>query len=317
MVYLNFIFFLLSIILLVIAGSLLVRSASKISIFLRMPEFIVGFVIMAVATSLPELFVGITSALNKNPALILGTVIGSNIANLTLVAGISILLIRKVTIQTKESKVDSIFMILISIIPLVLMVIGRQLSRMDGIILVIVFVLYFNHVLKRRKIYTKEFEDRKITRKTAVFYSILFIPSLALLFFGANWTVKFGSNLAFDLNFPPILIGLFLIALGTSLPELVFGAYSMLKRHSEMSMGNLIGSNIANASLVLGVTALIHPIQANFTLFLTSAIYMVVVSLVFTAFIESKKLTTIIGISLVFMYIFFLLIEFYIQGTII
>ena len=317
MVYINLIFFLISIVLLVIAGSLLVRSASNISRFLRMPEFIVGFVLMAIATSIPELFVGITSALNKNPALALGTVIGSNIANLTLVAGISILLVRKVKIQTKESKIDSLVMVGISILPLILMIIGRQLSRLDGIILLAVFILYFNHVLKRRKAYTKEFEDHRIARKAVIFYSFLFIFSIALLFFSADWTVKFGSGLAFDLNFPPILIGLFLIALGTSLPELVFGAKSMLTGHSEMSVGNLIGSNIANVSLVLGITALIHPIQADFILFLTSAIYMVVVSLIFTAFVESKRFTTIAGISLVFMYVFFLLIEFYIQGTVI
>lgn len=309
----NLVLFLLSLVVLTLSGSALVRSGTRISRFLRVPEFTVGFFFMAIGTSLPELFVGIAAAIDKNPALSLGNVIGSNIANLSIVAGISILLARKIHIKTKEARHDSLVMIGISALPLTLMVAGRELSRTDGALLIVAFVAYYYHIFRRSRHYTKEFEENQLGRKEIVLSSFLFFASLIILFYSAEWTVAFGSVLARDLNFPPIMIGLFLIALGTSLPELAFSARAMMTGHQDMGMANLIGSNITNASLILGVTALIHPIQANFPLFVTSAIYMILISFVFTAFIESKRFTWIAGISLILLYISFILVEFYVK----
>jgi cation:H+ antiporter len=313
MILSNLLLFILSLSVLVVSGSWLVKSGTKLSRFLHIPEFVVGFGLMALATSLPELFVGITSALNKTPAIALGTVIGSNIANLTLIMGVGVLLAKNVRVKTKDAGVDSKVMVIITILPLVLMIVGRTLSRMDGFILMGSFIAYYIYVFKRTKEYSKEL-DNNIPRRQAVFYSFLFLISLALLFVSADYTVLYGSSVAEEINFPPIFIGLFLIAFGTSLPELVFGIRSMISGHTEMSLGNLIGSNIANIGLILGITAIIFPIQAQFTLFLTAAIYMIIVSLVFAAFVESKKFTSIAGIALIMMYIFFIFIEVYVKS---
>ncbi len=148
----NLVLFLLSCIVLVLAGSWLVKSLSKIASFLHLSEFVAGFIIMALATSLPELFVGITSALTKNTALLLGTVIGSNIANLTIVAGIPILLARGMKIKSRRTKTDALYLVFISIIPLTLMLIGRQLDRIDGAILIVVFFIYARRMYLQRKI---------------------------------------------------------------------------------------------------------------------------------------------------------------------
>jgi cation:H+ antiporter len=305
----NIIFFVLFLGLMLVSGSWLVRSGIIISKFLHVPEFTLGFIIMAVATSLPELFVGISAALNSTPSLLLGTVIGSNIANLGLVAGIGILLARTVRIETKDARIDSIVMVIISSIPLVLMVVGMELSRIDGLVLILTFISYYIYVFKRRKEYSKEF-DGSVSRKMAVFQSITFMVSLLLLFLSAKWTVEYASLIAIDFSLPPMLIGLFLIALGTSLPELVLSARAMILHHSELSIGTIIGSNITNVSLVLGITALISPIQASPSVFLSSAIYMIVVSIVFTALIESRRIGWIGGVSLLMMYIFFMFLEF-------
>ncbi len=313
----NLVLFLLSCIVLVLAGSWLVKSLSKIASFLHLSEFVAGFIIMALATSLPELFVGITSALTKNTALLLGTVIGSNIANLTIVAGIPILLARGMKIKSRRTKTDALYLVFISIIPLTLMLIGRQLDRIDGAILIVVFFIYARRMYLQRKIFKKEYEEDRVKRKLIFLTTLLFVISLAILFFAATFVVKYATALSIDLALPPIIIGIFLIAIGTSLPELAFGSQAAIKGHSEMVLGNLIGSNIANLTFILGVTALIYPISSDFLLFITAGVYMLIITFLFATFVESgNKLYIKEGISLILLYMFFIIIEFYVKGLI-
>jgi len=135
MVLTNLLIFLGLCALLILSGYLLVKTLSKIAVFLKLSEFIIAFIIMAFATSIPELFVGISSAISKNPALSLGNVIGSNIVDLTFIIGIAVVLARGITIN-KEVRKDSLYMFLIALIPIILMLIGNGLSRIDGVILV-------------------------------------------------------------------------------------------------------------------------------------------------------------------------------------
>ncbi|MBU2634033.1 MAG: hypothetical protein KJ674_02200 [Nanoarchaeota archaeon] len=309
----NLVIFIISCLILILSGSFLVKSLSKISSFLKISEFAVGFLIMAVATSMPELFVGITAALNANSALALGTVIGSNIVDLTLVLGIIILLSREIKVKQKSIKKDALFMFFIAILPLVLMFLGNTLSRVDGVILIAVFLLYSHRLLKQSREFSKKVEDG-VKRVEIVSYSGLFIISLLLLFFSANYVVKYATLLSIDLALPPILIGLFLIALGTSLPELVFGARAALTGHGGMSLGDIMGAIVVNSTLVLGVTAIIYPITADFLLFLVSGVFMILIIFLFVTFLESgNKLSWREGISLILFYVFFIVLELYIR----
>ncbi len=309
----NLIVFLIACIVLVTSGSLLVKTLTKIAAFLKMSEFVVGFIIMAFATSIPELFVGVTSALAGKSALALGNVIGANIINLTLVIGIAILLGRGIKIESKKTKTDSLYMVLIAALPMVLMIIGSSLSRIDGIILLAAFALYARRILKQRRLFKKEIEDG-IKKTEIILTTILFVFSLALLFLSARFVVKYATLLSVDLALPPIIVGLFIISIGTTLPELTFGSRAVLAGHSEMALGNLIGSVIVNSTLVLGITAIIFPITANLLLFSVSAIFMVVVAFLFATFVESgDKLYVKEGISLILLYVFFVIIEFYIN----
>ncbi|OIO61191.1 hypothetical protein COY26_04905 [Candidatus Woesearchaeota archaeon CG_4_10_14_0_2_um_filter_33_10] len=313
MLIINLISFLISCIVLIISGTLLVKTLAKIAAFLKLSEFVVGFIIMAFATSIPELFVGITSALTKNPALALGNVIGANIINLTLVIGIAILLGKGIKIESKKTKTDALYMVGIAALPMVLMVIGGSLSRIDGIILLAAFALYARRILQQRKLFKKEVED-SIKRKDIILTTILFVFSLALLFLSARFVVEYATSLSVDLALPPIIVGLFIISIGTTLPELTFGSRAVLAGHSEMALGNSIGSVIVNSTLVLGIVSIIHPITANILLFSVSAIFMVVVAFLFATFVESgNKLYVKEGISLILLYIFFVIIEFYIK----
>jgi len=149
-----------------------------------------------------------------------------------------------------------------------------------------------------------------VSRWGALGWFLLFLVMLPALFFSAKYVVLYGSDLAGVLVLPPIFIGLFFVALGTSLPELVLGAQAAIKKHPEMVLGNTIGSVIVNALLVLGVTALIYPITATAFLFFTSSAFMIILCFLFAVFLESSGgLSWKEGIVLLLMYVLFLIVE--------
>ena len=313
MLTLDVIIFLVSCVVLVFAGSWLVKSLSKIAYFLHMSEFVIGFIVMAFSTSIPELFVGITSAMAKNSALALGTVIGANIADLTFVIGIAIILAGNIKIESKKTQKDALYMVFIAALPIVLMLVGNELSRIDGLILITVFLFYMYHLIKERRGFKKEVEER-VKHWDIVLNVVIFILSLVLLFLSANFVVDYATKISLELLLPPILVGLFIIAIGTTLPELTFNIQAVIKKHPEMALGDTMGSVVINSTLVLGVTSVIYPITANFLLFFSSALLMLVIAFIFATFVESgKKLYLKEGIALVLLYIFFIMIEFYIK----
>jgi len=309
----NLLFFVIACVVMVVSGTWLVKSLAKIALFLRITEFAAAFIIMAAATSLPELFVGISSALVKNPALALGNIIGANILDLTLILGIITLVGREIKIGSKKIKKDAFHMIFISMLPVVLFAIGKSLSRLDGIILIGVFALYSCRMLKRGRRFEKKLKDQ-VKRLDAILNVFLFIVCLVVLFLSAKFVIRYASALAIDLVLPPIMIGLFLVSVGTTLPELTFGTRAALMGHKEMALGDQIGTVIFNSTFILGVTALICPITAQFSLFLISAIFMLLAAFLLATFMESgSKLGIKEGIALILLYAFFVIVEFYMK----
>jgi len=313
MVWINIGLFAFSCIVLIVAGGALVRSLSRLAAFLRVSEFIAAFVIMAISTSLPELFVGIQSARAGNPALALGTVIGSNIVDLTFVAGISILIARGLVVKSAAIRKDVWYMLGIAALPMILMILGNQLSRLDAIILLAVLVVYGYRIFKVHGKYEREMHD-KVGRWEVLLQMLVFLTALGVLFVSSQYVVFYATELALMLFLPPIFIGLIFLALGTSLPELIFESRTMMKGKSEMALGNLIGSVVINSTLVLAVTALIMPITANFFLFLTSGFFMLVATFIFATFVYTgRKLTYVEGIAMLLLYIVFIIGELNIQ----
>lgn len=317
MILTTFLLFLSACLILIFAGSLAVRALLRLTAFLHMEEFIVSFIIMAFSTSIPELMVGITSALHKNNAIALGTVIGSNMADVTLIAGIVILLNQG--IKTNKSRVilkETRWMTFLALLPMVLMTIGHTLSRWDGAILIIVYGFYLWYLLQRIK-KTRRMENG-VTKIQSIGYTLLLLASLLLLFKSSDYVVLYGTELATELSLPPLLIGLFFVAVGTSLPELAFEAQAVRKGHSAMALGDITGSVIANSSLVLGVSAVINPITANYNLFLISAAFMLFSVFLFSLFFESGRGFTVReGIGLIFLYILFVITELTLRGVVV
>ncbi len=308
--------FILTCLILVKSAETLIGTLSKIASYLRVTEFVIGFMIMAFATSIPELFIGISSAIESTiehpkTSLALGNVIGANIIDLTLVIGIAAILRRNIKVETKAVKTDTLYMFLIATLPIILMM-DQEISRIDGVILLFAFAIYVLRLLTQEGRFRGKIKTdvpKKEFHKNLVF----FVISISFLFISAHFLIKYAHALAFGLGVPEILIGLFLISLGTTLPELTFTSKAVLSEHQYMALGDLIGSVIANSTLVLGLTAIIFPIQviqaADFSLCLISAFFMLTVAFLFMTFIEAEKhIIWQEGVALIFLYVLFMIV---------
>lgn len=313
MLLVNLALFLIALCVLVISGGWLVKSLIKISSFLRLSAFVTGFVIMALATSVPELFVAIAGSLKNTPEIILGTIIGSNLINLTLILGITLILAKKAKIKTKQIRKNTFYMLIFMILAPVLMLIDGSLGRIDGIILVAVLLFYINNLFRSRGELREKVKE-KFDKKTIVLDTLFFIFSLVVLFFSASLVVNYAELLAINLALPSLFIAMFIIALGTSLPELVFGSKAVLAGELDMNLGNLVGSVIVNSTLILGIAAIINPLTANLLLYFVATSFMIFAGFLLMTFVGiSDELHWKEGVSLLLLYVIFVLIEFYVN----
>jgi len=308
--------------LLIKSADYVVTSLKKISKKTKTGVFALSALILAVGTSLPELSVALSSSLAGSANLVLGVVVGSNIANIALVAGISTISKGKITVQKSYYKRDIVIALVASAAPLTLLLDGF-LSRLDGIILLSIYGAYANSFFKGRYrevaagVESDSFFHavfRKIdgfeVRKTKE-YSSLFV-GLALLLLSADLVVRFSTILAESAGLPVFLIGLFVLAVGTSLPELAFSLRALKENKPSMFLGNLLGSTIANSTLIVGLAATISPIKvAAISEYLTAVVVFMVVFLLFWFFIRSKHVLERWEASvLIAVYVIFVLLEF-------
>jgi len=266
--------------------------------------------LMALATSLPELFVGITSAIENSSTLSLGNVIGSNIADITLVIGLAALISRGIRVEKRTSDRDVFYTFLSVLVPIILLLDGT-LTRTDGLVLLILYGFYLYRLISEKDLYRKTVNHAK--HKIRPLKNIFeFLVGAALLLVSANLVVKATEEIAISLDLPLVLIGITLIALGTSLPELSFEIPAMLRKQSGMAFGNILGSVVTNSTFVLGVTSLIRPIEVEyFNLFLFGAIYTIITIFLFSIFLKTEhKLSWMEGLGLIFLYIIFIICEF-------
>jgi len=296
-------------VILVKAAHWVIKSLVYLAQRLKISEFVIAFILAGIATSLPELFVGISSALNKTPILSLSNVIGSNIANITLILGITIILLSGLDIKIKTIQRNIIYTALLMIYSLLLCLDG-VLSRLDGIALLVSFLLY-NLILVHQsqdinKIVIKA-KKKELTKNI-----FLLIVGIALLLLSAQIIVGTANNLAIKLNIPLFMVGLFVVAIGTSLPELIFGIRAARQKHKDMILGGILGSVTVNSTAVLGITAIISPIIIkNGALFISSIITLLIAYLLFGFFSYSKKrISWQEAMILLFFYITFTIIQF-------
>ncbi len=305
MVLINLIGFLLSCIVLVKSAGYAIRYIAKVARQLKISEFLISFLIIGIVSSFPETFVAIVSALKGAPEIGFGTLLGSNIADLTLILGLVILVGGKIKIDKKSIGHDSVYIIL-CLLPIITAYDG-VISRSDGLALALSCIFFFHHLIKER---IKFKTYKHISEKGFIKNIFLFLISIIVLFITANFVVKFSSLLAIDLYTPPLLIGLILIALGTCLPEFMFAIQAIKKGHEELGLGDILGNVIIDATLIIGITALISPIILDRSILLVSGSFMILSVLIAIVILKNKQvLTQKEGLFLIFFYITFVIVE--------
>lgn len=301
--------FIVSAVVLARSSVFLVETLTKIALKLKISEFLVGFMLIAVGSSLPELLVGIVAAIEKEPLLSLGNIIGSNIVNLTIVLGVPALVAGGIRIRAQVRNREIFFMNIFAVAPLLLLIDGT-LSRGEGVLLLLLFAVYLYNLITRSPAYTKVMKDHR-DKISLPIQLLLFAGALAVLLGSVEILIRSGTALAIGAGIPTILIGLFVLAFGTSLPELSFNITAALKRQGEILMGDILGSVVANATLVLGVTALINPIVVERPdILVTSSVVLLLTLLVFTFFVRSQyKVTIKEGLILILGYLVFVVAQ--------
>ncbi|HLC93855.1 MAG TPA: sodium:calcium antiporter [Patescibacteria group bacterium] len=294
---------------------LFIGSSSKIARYFSLSGYTITFLLIATSTSLPETVVGITSALDKNPILSFGNAIGSNIALLTLVIAIPILIGTNIGTHQIIKSEDIYHMALFSMLPILLSIDGT-LSQIDGIILFAGYIGNAIVVIKRSTGIESLIEKIEHSSINIWKQFSIFAAALLVIIATSQAIVKSAENISSLLGISLGFVGLTLTAVGTSLPELSFAIQVMKKHKPQEVLGDVTGSVVANATLVLGLTATIHPITINkSTMGPSTLIIMALTLLIFLKAAKTKeKLDKIEAVALLCVYLLFILVEYYLQG---
>ncbi|MGB9615257.1 MAG: calcium/sodium antiporter [Fervidobacterium sp.] len=244
----------------------LVEGASAVAKKLRVSDLLIGLTIVSFGTSAPELAVNVASSIKGTSEISLGNIIGSNVFNLLTVGGLSAI-IRPVRVQHSTLRKEIPLSLLAAISVLAL---GNKtptlLTRGDGIVLLLFFTIFMSYIFEMAQKDRQMFEELEKTKEKelSTLVSVLYIlGGLAGLVIGGDWIVNGAIKLAKALGVSDKLIGLTIVAAGTSIPELATSIAATLKRNSEIALGNVVGSNIFNIFFILGVSAVIKPIAYN------------------------------------------------------
>ena len=298
---------------LIASADLLVDGSSGIAKKFHIPEIIIGLTIVSIGTSMPELFVSITSALEGHSDMSLGNIIGSNLSNLLLILGLSAI-IKHVVFQ-KETRLYEIPMCLLFTITFMIFCNTNDgISRIEGIVLLLLFCVFLGYTIfmgiKESKTNLEKDDAKEEKNNSIVKNIILVILGVIGLKVGGDLTVDNAVNVANYFNIREKIISLTILAVGTSLPELVTSVTAAIKGNSDIAIGNIIGSNIFNILLILGVASIIKPITYNVTYnFDISILIVATVILALFPFIPPKdKMSRANGIIYFLMYIAYLAI---------
>ena len=303
--------------LLIKATDILITSIKALARTTGLGQLAITSIVLALATSLPELFVGVTAALEGAPGLALGNILGSNIADLSLVIGGAALLGGTLVVKGEVIERDILYTFLIGVLPLLLLL-DNNLTRLDGVILVLVYFWYSTTVSRFKRKEMGENGDiwvrrliRKLKLKSGRRQLGWFFLGVALLIFSADVIVRMAMGIAASLKIPVFWAGLFLVAVGTSFPELSFELAAIRKHQASMAMGDLLGSVVANSTLILGMVSIISPIRLTslFTYLLATMFFLAIFAFFYVLVRTKRKLERWEAGILILLYVLFLVAE--------
>ena len=306
---------LIGFVLLIKGADLFIKASISIAEKFNLSKMLIGLSIVAIGTSLPEIFITITSSLEGYSDLIIGNSVGSCICNFLLVIGITSL-IRDIKLDKTTIKIH--FAIEIFII-LLLLYFGNSndIGKIQGIILVLCAIFYVVYTIYEEKQnkeldkeLIKEVENIELKENSIIIIILYIVLGLLGLKFGSDFVVNNATLIANDLGFSESFIGITIIAVGTALPEIITGIISAKKNENELFLGNIVGSNIINLTLLIGIGSVIKPIKYNVE-FNFSLIFLILITIVLQLIgILNKKarINKIFGIGFILIYIIYILI---------
>lgn len=304
----NFLGLVASLAVLIWGADKFVDNSSLIAKKIGVSELTIGLTIVALGTSAPEIFVGISSVLNNSESIAMGAVVGSNISNIALIFGVSCI---GISFLPKKTPVVQLMPFLVSALILGYVLIDLNVSKFDGILLLLSFC-YFLYVINANR-NTQTLIDEQQDKNNSITLIFLTIGLISLIF-GSRYAVIYAEKIAILLNISELIIGLTIIAIGTSLPELAATISAVLKKKTDMVVGNVIGSNVLNITLVVPIIGFFSSVQLDQVLLSRDYIIMISATIVFmlvVLFYSNKVFSVnairLIGILFVGSYILYLL----------
>ena len=303
--------------LLISGANLLVKGSSNIAKRFHIPEILIGLTIVALGTSAPELIISITSGNKGATDLIVGNAIGSNLCNLLLILGL-IATIKPIKIdkETKIIHIPVLFLATLSILIMGLELFGSGpsvINKIEGIILIIMFILYFSYpIIVEIKDIAKSFKENKKNNeyeKNSIPLSIMYIIiGIVLLKYGGDFVVDYSTKIAQMFNVSQRIIGLTIVAFGTSLPELVTSILAIIRKDTDLAVGNLVGSSVLNIFLILGAGAIITPLSVTneFKQNILLLLFSTVLLWLFNFIGKKDTITRVKGIMLILIFLAYL-----------
>ena len=307
----DFLGILFGIILLSHGGDVLTKSSVDLSLKFSVPKIIIGMTVVSFATSAPELIVSLNATLNGFSNFAIGNVIGSNIANIGLVLGI-ITIIYPINLQQRFYTSDFPILMLSTFLFYLLLITGNKISRGEGIILLVLISIILIYLFLYQKKSISEFSDVANTSKISIPKSIFYVLfSGLLLWLGSETLIKSAISVANKYEISERVISVTMVAIGTSIPELAASVVASIKKQNDLSIGNLIGSNIFNLLVVIGITSTVLPIeQIDSKIIFNDMLWVILFSAIILPLAYLKRrniLTRKKGIILLTLYLIFII----------
>ena len=303
----DFLNLLLQFVLLVVGFTMLVKGAdwfvegtAGIAKKFGIPELVVGLTIVAMGTSAPEAAVSVTAALKGNADITIGNIVGSNILNVLIILGLTGV-ITTVAIQKSTLLYEIPYMLLITVVLIVMGMTGNEISRVEGILLWVLFILYLLYLFMMAKNGMNKEQGEEETRSIAKLLLFAVIGGVIVVL-GSDITVDSAIAIAQAVGLSERFIGLTIVALGTSLPELVTSVTAARKGNADIAIGNIVGSNIFNILFVVGTSALIIPVVFEASFLIDSAVAVLAGVILWLSVFRTKKLARPWGIVMLVTY---------------
>ncbi len=304
----DYLLLILGLAVLIFGGDLLVKGASGIALKLNMDPMVVGLTVVSLGTSAPELIVSIKSALNGNPDIAMGNVVGSNIANLGLVLAITAIMF-PIAVNRKVLRIDWPVMVFFAALAFIFGL-DNLITRFEGGVLLVTLVVYIYKLLQRGKSHLDNGDieiDTDTEKESMMKLILLLLGGMVALYLGSEWFLGGAMDIGRSFNLSESVIGVTIVAFGTSTPELAASAIAAYRKETDIALGNLLGSNIFNIGAVLGTTSIISPLVIDAKIMNIDILWMLgIAGILFPLMVFKKKLSLLSGIILFSLYCIFI-----------